>query len=193
MSDFSGAVMLRAEHKDTALEYMEDNVFLIQLNDNWICRLSENDDSSMMNIAKYSKAVLDLSEEIPLMHVMHPEDHCFGLCILHKSELMCRFGVSYEMDESEMEECPELSESMGFGRFVKDEFEQFKLFGFDDNDCAKMYDIFTEVDMSDWKTKSESVRQLFSILGIENFSFVSHHYVSSDKERGETHFNIIEW
>jgi hypothetical protein len=193
MSNFSAGIMLKAEHEAVALEYMEDNVFLIRLNSNWLCRLSANDESSMMNIAKYSKAVLDLSERIPLMHVVHPEDHCFGLCILHESELVCRFGVSYEFDEFDMGECPEMANPMGFGRFIEDEFKQFKLFGFSDNDCARMFASFTEADMSDYENKTESVRQLFSILGIEEFEFVSHHYASSDKKRGETHFDVIKW
>ena len=195
MSDFSAAIMLRAEHEAIALEHMEDNVFLIRLNANWLCRLSANDEISIMNIEKYSKAVLDLSDRIPLMHVIHPEDHCFALCILYKREVVCRFGVSYEfeMDEIDWDEFPELPGAMGFGRFVKGEFENFKLFGFDDSDCAKMFATFTEVDMSDFRNKFESVRQLFSILGINEFSFVSHYYASSDKERGETHFDVIKW
>jgi hypothetical protein len=192
MSDFSAAIIIRAEHEAIALEYLDDD-FLIRLNKNWLCRLSANDEINMMDISKYSKTVLNLSEQIPLMHVVHPEDHGFEMCILHKRNMICHFGVSYEFGELDMKKSPEFAERMGIGRFIEDEFKQFKLFGFDDKACAKILASFNELDMNDLELKIDAVSNLFSVLGIEEFSFVSHHYVNSDKEQGTTHFDVIKW
>ena len=200
MSDFSAAILIKSEHKAVALEHMEDDVLLIRLNDKWICRLSADADADVsmvsiaMDLVQYSKTLLDLSECIPLIHINHAEDHCLEVCILHKSKSVCKFGVSYEFgfDEIELDDDAEFADMMNYSHFIKEEFEQFKLFGFDGKTCDEIFTIFSDADMNDFDEKHEAVAQFFSILGIEEFSFVSHHYASIDKEQGVTHFDIIK-
>ena len=50
MSDFSSAIMFNTSHKEIALKHTEDGVYLVKLNDTWLCRLSENDFCGMMHI-----------------------------------------------------------------------------------------------------------------------------------------------
>ena len=189
MSDFSAAIMFKAEHEKLALEYMEDDVFLIRLNDSWICRLSENDQNCATLNGNYSNAVLDLSRRIPLMHVMNAEDHCLELNILHGGESVCCFAIVDDFDdEYGCSPSMEYYEAEGWG-IDADEIDSFMLFGFDSDNCGEILNALSSSDKNRW----EKTATLFNILGINEFSFVSHHYLSSDKERGETHFIVIKW
>lgn len=97
MSDFSSGILIRPAHKEIALKYLEDDTYLIKLNDAWLCRLSGNDFCDMTE-ENYSEAVLNLSAHIPLMHIMSAEDHGFELGILHNKKLVFHFRVDYGVE-----------------------------------------------------------------------------------------------
>ena len=99
MSDFSCGILIGNNHKDLAVNYMEPDTFLIKLNDEWLCRLSENDSKEIV-LENYSQAVLDMSAQIPLLHIQHSEDYGFDMGVLHNGELVFRFGIEYAIESS---------------------------------------------------------------------------------------------
>jgi len=97
MSEFSAGIMLNVAHQEIAKAYLEDNTYLIRLNDTWLCRLSDNDDYCQKE-EDYSQAVLDMSVQIPLLHIMNAEDHGFWLAILHNKKIVFQFDVPYNIE-----------------------------------------------------------------------------------------------
>lgn len=97
MSDFSSGIMINETFKELAKKYSEENTYLIKLDDAWLCRLSENDFCEMV-AESYSEAVLNLSNHIPLMHIINAEDHGFELSILHNKKVCFHFQVNYDVE-----------------------------------------------------------------------------------------------
>lgn len=94
MSDFSSGILMNESFKELAKQYSEENTYLIKLDDGWLCRLSENDFCEMV-AENYSEAVLNLSVQIPLLHIISAEDHGFELCILFHKKVVFHFQVNY--------------------------------------------------------------------------------------------------
>ena len=66
--------------------------------------------------------------------------------------------------------------------------KQFKLFGFDDEWCAKARNLLTASNYKKDGTFTCQINDLLAMLGLENFSFVSHRYVCL----GDDNFEVVE-
>jgi len=92
MSDFSTGFFSTNENKEKIYPYLIENELLIQYNDAWVGKLSATDweeQPQPQNLA--------LSNEVPLLYVMHAEDHGFSMEILHEEKVKFHFDVSYEV------------------------------------------------------------------------------------------------
>jgi len=98
MSEFSSGIMIQSCHKNTALKFMEEGTELIQLNDSWLCMLSESDYCNDIAETNYTEEVLNLSEHIPLLNIVNAEDHEFMLGILYHKKLVFNFGIEYDVE-----------------------------------------------------------------------------------------------
>ena len=214
MSEFSSGIMIRICHKDIALKYMEDNTYLIQLNDFWLCRLSENDFSNHLSERNYSEAVLNLSEHIPLMHIVNAEDHGFGLGILHHKNLVFNFGVDYGVEaefafqigqelygdeymfklhdaevikhiqretKNRFAEVEEKIKSF-FSEIDAEQIGHFSLFSFQQEVCDRIQHILTYQNHQIDKIGHQMIQELYAAIRLEEFCFVSHSYVSENRE-----------
>lgn len=120
MSDFSSGILISEKHRETARLHMEDNTYLIKLNDAWLCRLSKND-CCRMAVENYSDAVLDMSASIPLLHIINAEDYEFKLCILHKKQVIFHFHVDYMIWEEIVFQVVHQRYGGDFGAAVRDD------------------------------------------------------------------------
>jgi len=91
MSDFSVGYFTRDENKEKVYPYLTEGELLIQYNDEWVGKLSA------LDWEKPQPQTLALSKEMPLLYVMHAEDHGFSMKILHEEEIKFHFDVSYEV------------------------------------------------------------------------------------------------
>ena len=92
MSDFSAGFFTKNESKEKIYPYLMEGEFLIQYNEEWVGKLSPEDWGP-----GYQPQTLALSKQVPLLHVMHAEDHGFYLRILHEEEVKFQFEISYEV------------------------------------------------------------------------------------------------
>ena len=108
MSDFSVGFFTTNENKDKVYPYLIKNDLFIQFNEAWVGKLSIMDwdlQPQPQNLA--------LSKEVPLLYVMHAEDHGFSLKILHEEAVKFSFDISYEVGE-------ELYTEIGIGLYGND-------------------------------------------------------------------------
>lgn len=210
MSEFSSGIMIQTCHKDIALNYMGNKTYLIQLNDYWLCRLSENDDD-------YSEKVLNLSEHIPLLHVINAEDHCFILHILYHKKNYFSFSILYyfetefafdlveklygytyidqmrtddhdaldnKIDEEIEKHRDEIKEEIQsfFSEINAEQINKFRLFGFSQNVCEKLLQILTYQNYQKDGSGHKMIYEFLAAIRLENFVFISYNYVTSSKE-----------
>lgn len=210
MSDFSAGILMHEKHREIAKVHLEKHTHLIELNDMWFCRLSENDFCEMA-VESYSEAVLAMSEQIPLLHVISAEDHEFELGILHHKKIVFHVRMPYDVvgnfafdivTELYGDECMEIImnpdcavqekikneiqrrhhevEEMVQSLFLEiteEGIEQFSQFGFDSDACAKIKDILTAENYQRDDMGYQMMKELFAVLKLSEFSFVSHKYV----------------
>ncbi|GLC83286.1 hypothetical protein [Lacrimispora brassicae] len=214
MSEFSSGIMIQTCHKENVLKYMEKNTYLIQLNDLWLCRLSESDLCNHISEADYSEAVLNLSEHIPLMHIVNAEDHGFELGILHRKKLAFTFGINYgvesefvfqlgqqlygeeymdrlfddevmkNIERETQKHSAEVEERIQsfFSGIGAEQIKQFQLFGFQQDVCERIQHILTYPNYQKDKLGYRMIRELYAAIGIDEFCFVSHYYISKNEE-----------
>lgn len=101
MSDFSAGFFTVNENKEKIYPYLTKNEFLIQYNEAWVGKLSPAD---METDYQHQPQTIELSKEVPLLHVVNAEDHGFYMRILHEGEIGFSFEVSYDIRENVFEE-----------------------------------------------------------------------------------------
>jgi len=92
MSDFSSGIFALSKDKDKIYPFLTKDEIFIQYNDKWVGKLAPTDMED-----KIQPQTLALSKEIPLLHVMHAEDHGFFMQILHEGEVKFNFDISYDI------------------------------------------------------------------------------------------------
>jgi len=92
MSDFSAGFFFLSKNKDKIYPYMNQGEVLIQYNETWVGKLSSSDLST-----NYQPQDITLSNEVPMLHIIHAEDHGFFLRILHECAVVFEFDISYEV------------------------------------------------------------------------------------------------
>lgn len=208
MSEFSSGIMLRACHKDIALKYMEDNSCLIQLNDFWLCRLSEN------GSINYSEEVLNLSEHIPLLYISNAEDYGFLLEILHHKKESFIFSIPYgfelvyafklgeqlygdsyteQMNNDDVEKNIEIEMKKRateieaefqsfFSNINTEQVNKFRLFGFEEDTCEKIQHILTCQNYKKDFFGNQMIGELLDTIKLREFHFISYSYVTNYPE-----------
>ena len=92
MSDFSAGFFTLSENKEKVYPFLTDDEIFIQYNESWVGKLSEMDMGT-----DYLPQTLALSKEVPLLHIIHAEDHGFVIRILHEGDVKFHFDASYEV------------------------------------------------------------------------------------------------
>jgi len=203
MSDFSIGFFTTNENKEKVYPYLKENELFIQYNEAWLGKLSAMDWEEQPRLEN-----LALSKEVPLLYVMHAEDHGFSIKILHEEELKFYFDVSYEageelhteigvelygnnwwQDESKRKErhkqireewAKQLEqEGMLDNSFSHINLESLKAFHLFGMSEEKLLKINEILTIKNWARDSHGmVYDLLDCLGLKQFSFVAYDYFS---------------
>jgi len=92
MSDFSAGIFALSNDVDKIYPFLIKDEVLIQYNDMWVGKLAPTDMKD-----KYPPQTLALSKEIPLLHIMHAEDHGFFVQVLHEGVVKFNFDIPYNI------------------------------------------------------------------------------------------------
>lgn len=203
MSDFSAGFFTINENKEKIYPYLIEGEYLIQYNEDWVGKLSPGDWET-----SYQPQTLALSKQVPLLHVMHAEDHGFYLRILHEEEVKFQFEISYEVGadlytkvgnelygknwwrdadnkderyERVREEWAKQLEQQGilddfFSHINLESLKAFRLFGISEDMLMEINEILTIKNCA--KDSHEMVYSLLDCVGLKQFDFVAHNYVS---------------
>ena len=90
MSDFSIGFFTRDAYKGNVYPHLTENDLFIQYNEAWVGKLSAQDWERQPQPPN-----LALSKDVPLLYVMHAEDHGFSMKVLHEEEIKLDFDISY--------------------------------------------------------------------------------------------------
>ena len=213
MSDFSSGFFMLSENKEKVPPYLARNEWFIQLNEKWIGKLSPMDTST-----EYQPQTLALSKEVPLLHLIHAEEHGFLIRILHERDVKFHFDISYdigvelyteignelygdhwwrdvktrdERNQRTREEWSKRLENQGmldafFSNLNLEKLETFQLFGVNKENLLKASKILTIKNCA--KDSLGMVYDLLDCLGLKEFYFVAHHYVS---KLGSAKFTVL--
>jgi len=200
MSDFSAAVFALNKDKDKVFPFLTKGDYFIQYNEMWVGKLSSDDMEEDIN-----PQIFALSKEIPLLRIVHAEDHGFWMHVLFEGEIKFQFEVSYEVgaelygqiayelygdiewyfDEEKRKivggkvaEHPDLinANKVFFGGINEESLTVLDIFGFDSETIKIISDILTVENFE--KDPHEMVSNLLDSLGLTYFSFVAHNYFS---------------
>jgi len=93
MSEFSSGTVVKLQNKDKVLANLTEQEYLIDLQNSWLCKVSVHD----MN-DNYMEINRNLSNEVPLLHIIHAEDHGFYCCIYYQQKPLFTLAISYELE-----------------------------------------------------------------------------------------------
>jgi hypothetical protein len=184
MSAFSSGIIINSSNRDIALKFKEANTYLVKLNDSWLCRLSENN-FCKMTVESYTEAVLDMSEHIPLLHLQNAEDHGFEMSILHDRELIFKFNIEYAIEDIFLFNIGKELYGDDYIDVMQESDVQERIQKEMQNRYHEIEKIKTALTIPNYKSDGigfQMIRDLFDALEIENFSFISYHYVSQDED-----------
>jgi len=207
MSDFSIGFFTTSENKEKVYPYLIENELFIQYNEAWVGKLSPMDWEDQPRPEN-----LALSKEVPLLYVMHAEDHGFSMKILYKEEEKFHFNVSYEVGV-------ELYTEIGIELFGSNWWQDVNKRDERDKQIREAWvkqleqkgvldNFFSHINLESLKTfqlfgvSEENISKLNEILtvkncaqdshgmvynllyylGFEQFSFVAYDYVSSGED-----------
>jgi len=200
MSEFSAGIFTLSKYKDELYPFLTEEDLLIRYNEMWLGKLSPMDMS-----AGIQSQTIGLSKEIPLLHIINAEDHGFFIQILYDGEVKFRFDVPYDigsdifmeignelygdekwfLDEDKvktasdaMKNQPEIQNTIDglFANISEESISAFELFGFGKETLQSIQNILTTANFK--QNSQEMVYDLLDYLGLGEFSFVAHSYIS---------------
>jgi len=97
MYDYTAGIFVRSKDEEMTKQFLDKGDFLIKFNDAWLGKLSTADLS--MSHDEYTKSTWDLSEYIPLLHIVSLEGHGFTIRILHDRKVKFTFNTPFALEE----------------------------------------------------------------------------------------------
>jgi len=208
MSDFSAGLFALSENKGEVYPFLVEGELLIQYNEQWVGKLSAMDTDH-----DFQPQTIALSKEVPLLYIMNAEDYGFLMQILHDGVIKFNLNIPYNaeadlaheignelfgeewfLDEGNVqeyyrqanEEAAKRLEAQGvpgsyFAGINSESLEVFQLFGFNEEILQKIRKILTAENFT--QGSHEMVSTLLDNLGLTDFSFVAHNYVSYGDDR----------
>ncbi len=169
MSSFAVGNLISKEYQQWVIENMEENSYLLDLNDTWLCYLTARDNDIAWKPAadgtrRIPRSVAAISGKAPVFHLQHPEDHGWMYFAIYRGAVAGSLEIDYE------EGC--IREESGF--------ESLALFGVSDDTVEELRRRIP-LDTTD-------VGELFAIVGALNdalstdIDFISYDYVSNREE-----------
>lgn len=169
MSSFAVGDLILKEHQQWVIDNMEENSYLLDLNDTWLCYLTRRDNDIMWNREPSGKrriprSVAAISEKAPVFYLQHPEDYGWMYFAIDKGAVVGSLEINYEEER--------IKEHNGF--------DSLALFGFDE---AVIHELKEKIDLN-----TEDMEDLFSLPDILNsalstdIDFISYEYVLDEEE-----------
>ena len=97
MYGFTAGIFVLSKYKETIEQFLNEEEFLIKFNDTWLGKLSTVDSSR--DYDDYTESTLNLSEYIPLLHIVSLEGSCFMIRILHERKVKLHFDIPFELEK----------------------------------------------------------------------------------------------
>jgi len=217
MSEFSAGTLIKSHYKDKVLASLSKNEYLIQLQNSWLCKVSEYD---MKN--NYIEMNTNLSCDIPLLHIIHAEDHGFYCHILYKQKSVFMFDIPSELEPNfdmhigdelygddyverafikrEEEVLKKVADEKNkrsheleaqrqkiFEKVTEESINQFRLFEIEEDIIQQLQKIITIETYKKDNWGHQLVKEFREALGLNSFEWISYEYVSRDSK----HYNII--
>jgi len=93
MSEFSAGTVIKLKNKEKVLANLSEKEYLINLQNSWLCKVSEYDMDE-----KYIEINSNLSNEVPLLQIIHAEDHGFYCRIYYHQKTLFELDIPYELE-----------------------------------------------------------------------------------------------
>lgn len=200
MSDFSAGYFTVSKYKDQVYPYLLAGEKFVAYNPQWVGKFSPQD----MDDEPHPQTIL-LSRAVPLLHVIHAEDHGFNLRVYHQGKVQFAFdiphmageellfelgqekyGDEFFLDEGVMTalqaEVDGILAQQGvphcfFEGITREGLECFKLFDLPDDTLDKMMEILTVARYT--AGSHQLVYDLLDTIGLTEFDFISYDYIDA--------------
>ena len=208
MSDFSAGIFILYKDKDKVFPFLTEGEFFIQYNAQWAGKLSPLDTGYDL-----PPQTMALSKETPLLHIIHAEDHGFSMRIIHNAAVTFTFEMPYMAQaelaheignelfgeawfldtdkaperyrQADVEAAKRLKEQGIPGIYFTPNHEEslraFQVFGIGDETIQNLRSLLNVENFK--KDAHEMIYAALDALGLTQFSFVAHDYVSGDDDR----------
>lgn len=100
MSDFSAACLVQSKYREAAEKHLDKGSYLIRLNEEWLCLLSERDLAGDIHTFSFTELQIELSQLIPVMLFRDAEDHGADFNILYGGKIVSSFSLEYGFEEN---------------------------------------------------------------------------------------------
>lgn len=193
MSSFAVANLIQKEHQQWVIDHMEEDSYLLDLDEKWLYYLTTNDNdignyysNKMMRSSMLKNGNLELleamglgdegpkltiphslsaiSQKAPVFYVNHPEDHEWIYCAVYQGNVVGYLHLGFEQSL--------IQEENGF--------DSLSLFGYSEDTIAQLKEKI-DLNATDFEALYGMVETLIETLSC-SIDFISHHYVSDHPE-----------